>query len=306
MIRLLNALPRRGWHSASAVRELLEKDDGKPLTDRGIAKALSKIADAPGSPIEQSQPRRGIATQWQWRDQHPLRSLAFKDAELLQRTLLYQLARRLVPPLIADHLERDCQWIPSELARNPDSRVAWWLQHVVHLPPGPPRFPKPLDEAIVQEVSKALWNRRQLQVEYRRRGARVAKSMVLHPQGLVLDGEALTLVAVANDYSAPYSFNLRRMLAAQMLAGDSRRLEGFDFRQYVAREFGWPYGEAERIEFWVHQDRVIEFEEMPISEDQAIDPKPDRDGYHRVTATVVPNVRLDAFLASFADDVYRE
>jgi predicted DNA-binding transcriptional regulator YafY len=162
-------------------------------------------------------------------------------------------------------------------------------------PPGPPRFPKHLDETVVQEVSKALWNRRQLQVDYRRRGARAAKSMVLHPQGLVLDNEVLTLIATANDYTEPYNFNLMRMTKAQMLPGDSRKLEGYNFKQHVATNFGWPYGEAESIEFWVHQDRVIEFEEMPISADQKIDPKPDMDGYHRVTPKVVANVRLDSF-----------
>jgi hypothetical protein len=306
MIRLLNALPRYGQHSASVIRKFMECDGGKPLTERGIAKALHTIASAPGSPIEEIHKGSGRATQWKWREQHPLRSLAVRDAELLKQTLLYQIARWLLPPAIAGQLENDQKWIAAELAKHGDSQVAWWLQHVVHLPPGPPRFPKPLDEAVVQEVSKALWNRRQLQVEYRRRGARVAKSMVLHPQGLVLDGEVLTLIAVAKDYDAPHSFNLRRMIRAQMLPGDSRKLEGFDFKQYVAQEFGWPYGEPQQIDFWVHRDRIIEFEEMPISEDQKIDPKPDRDGYHRVTATVVPNLRLDAYLQSFGDQIYRE
>ncbi len=158
----------------------------------------------------------------------------------------------------------------------------------------------------MQEVSKALWNRRQIQVDYRRGGARVAKSMILHPQGLVLDGEVLTLIAVANNYVEPYNFNLMRMSKAQMLPGDSRKLDAFNFKQHVGKDFNWPYGQPEQIEFWVHQDRVIEFEEMPISEDQKINPKPNKDGFHRVTATVVPNVRLDAFLLSFGEQVYRE
>jgi predicted DNA-binding transcriptional regulator YafY len=301
MIRLLNALPLKGAHPAAKVGERLEKDGDKRLTDRGVAKGLHAICSAPNSPIEEIHTGSGIATRWKWRERHPLRSLAFRDAELLQQTLLHQMARRLMPPAIADHLEQDQKWIASKL--DPNSQAAWWLEHVINLPAGPPRFPKPLDESIVQEVSKALWNRRQLQVEYRSRTARVAKSMVLHPQGLVLDGEALTLIAVANDYMEPYNFNLMRMTKAQMLPGDSRRLEGFDFKQHVAKNFGWPYGEPEQIEFWVHVDRVIEFEEMPISKDQKIDPKPDEDGYHRVTATVVPNVRLDAFLLSFGDQV---
>ncbi len=306
-IRLLNALSRnKGAYPASAVRALLEKDGGNVLTDRGVAKGLHAIASAPDAPIEELHSGSGIATQWQWKKTHPLRALAFRDAELLQQTLLYQMARKLMPPAIADHLEQDRKWIACKLAEHPDSQVSWWLQHVLHLPAGPPRFPKPLDETIVQEVSKALWNCRQLQVDYRRRGARVAKSMVLHPQGLVLDGEVLTLIAVANNYTEPYNFNLMRMTTAQMLPGDSRKLEGFNFKQHVAQKFGWPYGEPEQIEFWVHQDRVIEFEEMPISEDQKIDTKPDDDGYHRVTATVVPNVRLDAFLLSFGGQVYRE
>ena len=303
MIRLLNALPRRGAHPASAVRALMEKDGPGPQTDRGVAKGLHAIASAPDSPIQEIHEGSGIATRWKWRERHPLRSLAFRDAELLQQTLLHQMARRLMPPAIADHLEQDQKWIASEL--DPNSQAAWWLKHVINLPAGPPRFPKPLDENVVQEVSKALWNRRQLQVDYRRRGARVAKSMVLHPQGLVLDGEVLTLIAVANNYDAPYSFNLRRMTQAQMLPGDSRKLEGFDFKQHVAKEFRWPYGKPKQIEFWMCKDRVIEFEEMPISEDQKIDTKPDKDGYCRVTATVVPSVRLDEFLLSFGDDIYR-
>jgi len=39
---------------------------------------------------------------------------------------------------------------------------------------------------------------------------------------------------------------------------------------------------------------------------EKIYPKPDKDGYHRVMAKVVPNVRFDAFLLSFGDQVYRE
>ncbi len=306
MIRLLNALPCGGQHSAPAVQALMESDGGRSLTARGVAKALHAIASAPGSPIEELHRGPGIATQWRWREQHPLRALAFRDAELLQKTLLYQVARRLIPPSIADHLERDSKWIASELAAHPESQVSWWLEHVIHLPAGPPRFPKALDEAVVQEVSKALWNRRQLQVEYRRGGARVAESIVLHPQGLVLNGEVLTLIAVSNDYPDPYRFYLMRITQAQMLPGDSRKLENFDFKQHVIKQFRWPYGEAKQIEFWVHHEPKIEFEEMPISEDQKIDSKPNADGYHRVTATVVPNFRLDAFLMSFGNRIYRE
>lgn len=304
MIRLLNALPRKGLHTAAAVRALMQQDGGKTLTDRGVAKGLHAIASAPGAPLEELHEGPGIATRWRWRERHPLRSLAARDSELLQQTLLYQMARRLMPPAFADHLEHDRKWITGELASRPDSQISWWLEHVLHLPAGPPRFPRPLDESVVQEGSKALWNRRQLHVEYRRRGARSAKSMVLHPQGLVQDGEVLTLIAVANQYQTPVNFNLMRMTHAQMLPGDSRKLDGFDFKQHVARDFGWPYGDPAVMEFWVHQDRIIEFEEMPISQDQKIDPKPNADGYHRVTATVVPNVRLDAFLLSFGDDLY--
>jgi len=306
MIRLLNALPRRGLYPASKVRALMKKDGGKTLTNRGVAKGLHAIASAPGSPLNEHHVGSGTATQWQWKEEHPLRSLAFQDAELLQQTLLYQMARKLMPPAIANQLEQDRKWIVGGLAAHPESQVSWWLEHVIHLPAGPPRFPKALDENLVQEVSKALWNRRQLQVDYRRRGAGVAKSMVLHPQGLVLADEVLTLIAVANNYVEPYNFNLMRMSKAQMLPGDSRKLDAFNFKQHVGKDFNWPYGQPEQIEFWVHQDRVIEFEEMPISEDQKINPKPNKDGFHRVTATVVPNVRLDAFLLSFGEQVYRE
>jgi len=287
------------------------KSGGGELTYRGVAKGLQAIANAPNSPIERTDNPAGIATRWRWREQHPreqhpLRSLAFRDEELLQQTLLYKVARRFIPPVMADNLENDRACVASKLTERPDSQLSWWLQHVAHLPEGPPRFPKPLDEAVVQEVSKALWNRRQLQVEYRRGGLRDWSPIVLHPQGLVLVEEVLWLIAVSDDFTEPYSFSLMRMRQAQMLPGDSRKIEGFDFKHHVAKEFNWPYGEARQIEFWVHEEPKIEFEEMPISEDQKIDPNPNARGYYRVTATVVPNVRLDNFLRKFGDRVYRE
>lgn len=306
MIRLLNALPRLGAHPASAVKSLLDRDGGRKLSLRGVTKALKTIASEAHSPIEEIYEGNGIATRWKWRDKHPLRTLAFEDAELLHLTLLQQLAMRLLPPLVAGQLEHDAKWIASRLAEHPESQVSWWLKHVMYLPPGPPRYPAPLDENIVQEVSKALWNRRQLAVDYRSRGAKAAKSMVLHPQGLVMSGETLTLVAVVGDYTEARHFVIRRLESARMLPGDARSLPGFDFREHVAKEFGWPYGEPETIEFWLHEERLLDLAELPISPDQQIDPEADADGFHRVTATVVPNVRLDALLASFGEQLFWE
>lgn len=306
LIKLLAAIPIRGWQSTAGIHNSAAAS-GHVVARRTIERALANLADQPFPPIEcRGGDSPGMAKEWRWIPDHPLQRPARRESLLIETLLLHRMARQLMPPEIAQRLDEEERSARSDLAKTPDTNAAWWLDHVIALPPGPRRYPKALEPGVYESVSAALWKRRQLKVEYRSRGQTRWKEMLLHPHGLVQDGYMPYLVATVFGYDDVRHLSLARMRKAEELPAPSRVLEGFDFRAHVAAKFDWPYDETKAIEFWIHKDRMVELDELPISKDQQIEPTPNEDGYHRVTATVTPSYRLDTFLMSFGDEVIRE
>lgn len=305
IMRVLGAIPTSGWHSTASIHARVA-DGGHEMTKRSVERLLRNLAEEPDAPIEsQGGESQGRAKEWRWRRHHPLQRHAHREAEFAQTLLLHRMARHLLPPVMAKRLDEEERRARSELARNPDGDMAWWLDHVAALPPGPRRYPLPIAAGVFEAVSEALWKRRQLNVEYRSRGKSDWRSFTVHPQGLVQDGYLLYLVGSLFDYDNPVHLALMRMRNAEVLMADARKLPGFSLKQQVEEQFEWPYEPTQPTEFWIHAERKIELEELPIAPDQRIDPIADHDGFHRVTATVASSMRLDAFLMSFGDELHR-
>lgn len=302
VIRLLGAIPIRGRHSTANIVQRVNLS-GKPLEKRSVERGLANLADQPEPPILRDGDRSS-GYYWSWVRNHPLATHAHRESAMVETLLLHRMAHHLMPPTLAKQLAEEERRATGELAMNPNSNIAWWLDRVIALPPGPQRFPLKIQPGVFEAVSEALWKRQVLRVEYRNRTETGWKALTLHPQGIVQDGYLLYLVATVNDYTDPRHLALMRMRSPEILAASARILDPFDFKQHVARQFDWPYDEPQLIEFWISADRKIELEELPISQDQKIDLTPGDDGYHRVRVTVTPNHRLDSFLASFGEGVY--
>lgn len=265
--------------------------------------AVRNLADQPAPPILRDGDRSS-GYYWSWVRSHPLMTHAHRESAMVETLLLHRMAHHLLPPTLAKQLADEERRARGDLARNPNGNVAWWLDRVVALPPGPQRFPLPIRPGVFEAVSEALWKRQQLQVEYRNRSETSWKLRTLHPLGLVQDGYLLYLVAAVDAYTDPRHLALMRMRNPEVLLAPARIIEPFDFKAHVSHQFDWPYDEVQQLEFWIHADRKIELEELPIASDQRIDPTPDANGYHRMRVTVAPNHRLDTFLAGFGDAVH--
>lgn len=300
-LKILAAVPSRGWHSTADIAARVKPD----MSHRSVQRKLAQLAgDEDGLPLQcRGGEARGLAKEWAWKTDHPLQNVAFREQRALETLLLIRSAQRLLPPHLGDRLADEERRLRGELVARPNSREIWWVDHVIALPTGPRRFPRPLPEGVMEAVGSAIWNRTQLEVDYRGRGQAEWTRRVLHPQGLVLDGYLLYLVAVEYDYTNPVHYALLRMRDARDLRLPARVIPDLDFGAYVRRAFDWPYGEASSMEFWIHADRRIELEELPLARDQEIDPVPDADGFHRVTLSAEPSVRLDTYLQSFGDDI---
>ncbi len=305
LIQLLGAIPTNSWHSTASIHGRLV-ENGRKITKRSVERALEALSRQDYPPIEcRGGEGRGKAKEWQWKREHPLQGHAHRQSALIEKLLLHRLAKHLLPPEIGARLQDEERRAAGEFAAKPGTPAAWWLEHVVVMPPGPQRFPKALEPGVFDAVSSALWQRKQLQVEYSNRSDAGWRTHVVNPQGLVQDGYLLYLVANFPGYDNVRHMSLARMRNPQVLADASRVLSDLDFRRHAAQQFDWPYDDPGVIEFCIRDTRKIELEELPISPDQKIDPTPDAKRFHRVTATVAPSYRLDTFLKSFGKDVRR-
>ena len=306
LILVLGAIPPTGWHSTREIHDRAVSD-GHAVTKRTIERTLDSLVTSRFPPIEvRGGDGPGKAKEWCWKRNHPLKEHAHRESVLVEKLLLYRLARHLLPPATAQRLKDAAIDAQSQMAIDRDSNAAWWTDRVLALPPGPQRFPRRLSPGVFDAVSSALWKRRQLKVEYRNRSETGWREQIVHPQGLVQDGYLFYLVAVAFDYPEVRHYSLTRMRNTEVLAASSRVIEDPHFANHVAKQFHWPFGDPKPFTFLIHSGRKIELEELPISPDQVINPVPNGEGYHRVTATLAWSLRLDAFLKSFGDEVLLE
>ncbi|MCU0755809.1 MAG: WYL domain-containing protein [Xanthomonadales bacterium] len=298
LLRVLSALDTREARSVSELMRRLAADgDHKPVTRRTVERTLSTLDATPEKPVVcvESNPQR-----WRLRGNSGLVQSLVNEEQRLQQQLMARMMRQLLPPRLADRLPD-----PQPLTAAA-TRADWWLSRVLALPPGIPRYPQPLAEGVLEAVGRALWESRQLDLQYRSRGQRQSRRLSVHPQGLVQDGYRLTLVAVVEGYSDLRQFLLSRVERAEVRAEPLHAVPGFDLAAYAQRDLDWPLGQPMPHRFRIHRDRVIELEELPIAEDQRIAAQPDAEGFHEVQATLTPSMRLEAFFLSYGDQLRRE
>ncbi len=299
LLRVLGALDTREARSVAELMQRLAEDCGRePLSRRTVERTLATLDATPERPVLRVD---GNPQRWKLRGNSGLVQSLVNDEQRLQQQLMGRLMRQLLPPRLAGKLP-ESPLAPSTAA----TRADWWLSRVLALPPGIPRYPQPLADGVLEAVGRALWESRQLGLQYRSRGQRKSRLLTVHPQGLVQDGYRLTLVAVVEGYTDLRQFLLARVEHAEVRGEDLRPVPDFDLAAYAQRDLDWPLGQPMPHQFRIHRDRVIELEELPIAEDQWIAPRPDAEGFHEVRATLTPSMRLEAFFLSYGEQLRRE
>lgn len=179
---------------------------------------------------------------------------------------------------------------------RPESR---WLQRVAIVPPAMPLMPPSLAEDVLETVNKALMERKQLEADYRRPGEDIARTLLLHPLGLLMRGPVLYLVACAFDYSEPRIFALHRMRSARLLTGIAREPEGFRLDDYLnigMGEFG--DGHIIRLKAFIDPWLMGILTETPLSSDQQISTEKEA---FLLTATVPHSWQLEWWILSLGE-----
>ncbi|MEW6166793.1 MAG: WYL domain-containing protein [Pseudomonadota bacterium] len=224
----------------------------------------------------------------------PGMSSACALALLMARDYLVPLLPAVTLDLVKPYFLRAESVLQGELTQP----LAGWLQRIRVITPGLPLDAPKVSPEVQDAVYRAVLEGKQLQVEYKGRGAAAPSNQLLHPQGLVLRDGVVYLVAAAWSYEHPVHYALHRFRHAECLAESSRTLRSFDFATYVEQEFRYPVSPGSlHLQLRVDPEIAAHLEERPLGKDQRVQ-GPD-DGGAFVSATVADTDELRWWLLSF-------
>jgi len=233
---------------------------------------------------------------------------ALGEQESLLLTLAEQHLRRLLPQRLMLSMEhffvqakRNLDNIGDDGAGKRGRQERDWLQKVRVVSTTQPLLPPPIDPAVFQAVSNALYADTWLDFSYRNR-AGVLRESQLMPLGLAQQGELLYLVGRFKGYDNERSLALHRFVSARDTGLHFPRPADFNLARYDADgRFGFGDGRQISLSFRINRDAGLHLRESSLSADQVLVEEPEC--YH-ITATVVDSGQLDWWLRGFGDEVW--
>lgn len=300
LIELLSAIPVARLTSPTELRDEMAKR-GQAVNTRTIQRDLRLLQQHFALECDERSKPHG----WRWMSVGARDSmLGLSTPEALGLVLLEQHLRGALPASWSTGLTELFAQARAALDKlGPLSGAKRWPAKVHVVPPGlgsrPPALPP---ASVLAEVSEALLNDRQVQIQYRKPGQSAAGPYLVHPLGLLLRGQAVYLVALSDSdrNGAARYFALHRVAAASMLPKASVVPQGVDMASVMtdsAGQFGTA-PDASPIDLRLHCDAVLAqlLEESPLCEHQRIEPL--RDDRYEVHAQLAPSWELRWWLLS--------
>lgn len=282
---------RRPGLEASDLRARLE-EIGYAVSKRTIERDLNELSAV--FPVECND--KSIPYGWHLIPGKPFDMPGMDLNEAMSLGLLQDLMCQLLPKAMSRSLDVRFDQATRKLQALPRNGRAKWKDLCRYVPPGIPFQPPSVDNDVMEAVCESLLERRQLEVKYRGAEADEFKTLVLHPLGLIQQGERSYVVATTFDYERVVHYAVHRIGGAEVLESPSKRPKGFDLGGYI-EQGGGQFGEGERITLRAsisdHLARILE--ETPVSTDQKIT---GAEGAKKLVATVVSSWQLQFWILS--------
>ena len=177
-----------------------------------------------------------------------------------------------------------------------------WHRKTAVLPTGLALLPPRIPAGTLPRIESAVAHRRCLRANYRSKGSRKSREVVIHPLGLISRGPVMYLVCTLFDYEDVRQLALHRITDPVETGEPVKQPKGFDFRQY-AEEAAPRYLSRGPIRLVARFDgpAAEHLGETPLSLDQTWKDLPD--GRVEVTATVEHDETLQWWLMAFGSQV---
>lgn len=293
---MLKMLPSR--RPGITARELSERlqSEGFNVSKRTVERDLQSLsATFPLSCNDQSTPFG-----WYFAPGCHLDLPGLTLSEALTLKLVEQYLTPLLPgtmmATLGAHFEQAARKLDDMADSNPAAR---WTEKIRSVLPSQPLLSPTVDADILKGLQEALLRERQVEVHYRKPGARENAVYALNPLALLQRGPVTYLVATAFTYSDVRLYALHRMHALTGLDSAALRPDGFDLDAYI-RQGGANFGGGTEIELRLRVDAKLAafLAEAPLAENMRLRPDGDR---HLVEATLPDTWQLRWWILSQAE-----
>ena len=223
-------------------------------------------------------------------------SLLFK---LVQERLRYQLPSTLFKSF-SPLFELAQQKLDSNIGKT--SREGRWTNKVAVVPNSLPFMPPSVKPRIFETVSQALFENKQLEIEYRNaKGEK--KTHIVNPLGIVQQEPRLYLVCNFVGHDNERHIALHRITEATKLPNEAMIPPGFKIAQYVAsRHFNYSGDELKIVRLTLvfsNPETKLNLEESPFNKTQRIETQPD--GRFKLTVTIEDSLLLEGWIKTWKD-----
>ena len=248
--------------------------------------------------------KNGLAYGYRWvgRDQEANGGITLPEA--LSLVMVEKYLSQSLPVLFNRPLQEMFSKAHHILELHKKSTLTHWPEKISVIQPTQPFIAPIIKPEVLTAVHEALLEEQVLKVEYQSLNTKTgtAKTLRLHPLGLVQRGNIGYLAAMTNDYEDAYFYALHRIQSAEVLPEKSRLKQDFDLNEFAATQ--GHFGPAAPIQLKARIcDQLAQIlEESPISDRQSITPKDDS-GYRIIEADVLETWQLRWWILGEADRI---
>jgi predicted DNA-binding transcriptional regulator YafY len=280
-LQMLQLIPRSPAQiTVQALTDAL-KGLGFIVSSRTVQRDLNEISNI--MPLECNDHSKPYGWIWsrQGRTQLPLMSLQ----EALSLHFVHKHLLQVLPPTMLEDLEPlfvQANQTIENLGNK--SQVTHWVNSVIIEPPTQPRIPPQVSKEVQETVYQAVFEQKQLEVEYQTVNSSQPKHLLLHPLGLIQRGVMTYLGATVREYEDVRLFALHRITAATIKPLDNANPQNKrSWKSYLetgAAGFGTNIPTKIKLGAWIDKKLAQYLTESPLGKDQEIKPLDDgQEGY---------------------------
>lgn len=267
LLRLIPEYPR--YTSSQTLHEKLH-ERGFKVDLRTVQRDLNRLS-TPFSLISQV---KGGRNEWSHAKDAPLDLRDMEPATALALYLAESHLKSLLPQSVLDLLGPQFSKARNYLDDLDQNDLAHWARRVRAHPNGKALLPAQVNAEVWREVSVALLECRQLNVDYLSRSKAECKQLLLHPAALVSRHSISYLLASVDGYTDIRQFALHRIQSAECMEAQVQHSEPLDLDHYI-RLGGFnapaPVEEVELVADVSPQTAWL-LSETPLSHEQSLEP----------------------------------
>jgi len=299
VLEILKRIPKNRKVSAPELHQQLV-DAGVHRELRTIQRQLDMLAE--NFDIERDDRNRPYG--YRWKEQaRGFSAPALTEQESLLLALAEEQLRYQLPASLMKSMAGFFEQARGNLRTRPNAqREREWLGKVRVVSTTQPLLPPTLKAGVFEAVSRALFENRWLDLDYRNAQGKRGNAEVM-PLGLAQQGPRLYLVCRFNGFKNERSLALHRILSVTESGRTFSRPREFSLERYDDDgRFGYGEGKRIRIVFRITKSAGAHLLESPLSRDQEVK---DLGETYEIRATVVDSGRLKWWLRGFGDEVTR-